>query len=479
MNRSILIVICDFLLISLLAFSTVDQNTLSKTTPDRRIKLEMSVNTPENRQDLAGVMKLALDDERHSRDLLVGELSQTRDALGKEQSTVAERNRQIQAKEEQARRLLEDKGSLQQQIASAQTNLQNLRQQYTAASTEALISKEKLAAMEADLRARQEQAATLQQRLGQLEQSNKVVLGEKQQLATQLQVAEVAKRDAVEQAAKMEQEVKVVREEKERLTQHADKLADGVKTLANKSGELVQEIRENRALAPNVVFNEFVTNRVHARFSAHRAGILGLDLKRNRETDAVIVTDGTNNYALCHVDDTAVVLADPATDWESLTGTLGRQTALHSIREMSFYLLDPRVVFVPVTAAEVRELGCRGYRIAADAFKFPEAVVVGAREGYYGECKFQVDLSAPQYLKMDRSFLRGLFGKFNPSAGDLVFSKSGELIGIMANSTYCLRVYNFTAAGTLRFGLDIRDQQPGVMLSRLYYQIIRLPLKLR
>ena len=38
----------------------------------------------------------------------------------------------------------------------------------------------------------------------------------------------------------------------------------------------------------------------------------------------------------------------------------------------------------------------------------------------------------PEYLKMDHSVVRGLFGKFNPSHGDLVFNKSGELLGVMA-----------------------------------------------
>jgi hypothetical protein len=30
---------------------------------------------------------------------------------------------------------------------------------------------------------------------------------------------------------------------------------------------------------------------------------------------------------------------------------------------------------------------------------------------------------------MDRNSLKGLFGKFNPSRSDLVFSRTGELLG--------------------------------------------------
>jgi hypothetical protein len=44
MNRSILIVICDFLLISLLAFSAVDINKVGDQKAQRKLKLEPSTN---------------------------------------------------------------------------------------------------------------------------------------------------------------------------------------------------------------------------------------------------------------------------------------------------------------------------------------------------------------------------------------------------------------------------------------------------
>ncbi|MDB6109996.1 MAG: hypothetical protein JWR69_1746, partial [Pedosphaera sp.] len=124
-------------------------------------------------------------------------------------------------------------------------------------------------------------------------------------------------------------------------------------------------------------------------------------------------------------------------------------------------------------------LGCKIYPISSDPFKFQDAVLVGAREGYYGECKFQIDLSTPDYLKMDRYSLKGLFGKFNPSRGDLVFSKNGQLLGIMANDTYCMMLHNFDAVATLVFGPDVRAQHTGQTLGFLYSTVLRMPLKLQ
>ncbi|HEY5914261.1 MAG TPA: hypothetical protein VJA21_27040, partial [Verrucomicrobiae bacterium] len=331
-------------------------------------------------------------------------------------------------------------------------------------ATESLLSKERLAAIQAEL--------------ANLQKSNLAVLDEQRRLAGQLQVAEVERRHAAEQVVAMQAQVKQEREEKARLTQQTTQLAEGVKALANKSGELAQEVRENRPLAPNTIFSEFATNRVAARFNAVRPGFLGEASKR-RDNEMVVVTDGTNYFALSHVQDTPLTLSNPGTDWDGLTGTLGRLNASLAIRSLCFYAHDPRLVFLPLTRAEMRQLGAKAYRISSEPYKFQDAVLIGAREGYYGECRFQIDLTTPEYVKLDNSFLRGLFGKFNPTRGDLVFSKTGELLGVMANSTYCLMIQSFEPAASFKLGQDIRAQHTGIILAQLSSIVAGLPLKLQ
>ncbi|MGO8928712.1 MAG: hypothetical protein ACLQU3_17740 [Limisphaerales bacterium] len=380
--------------------------------------------------------------------------------------------RELQQKEQQTAQLAQQRTSLQQQFDAAQTNIQTLSQQLQSSSTEALISKEKLAAMRAELQKQAEQAAALQQQLGHLAQSNQVVLTEKQRLAGQLQVAETEKRMATEQVGRMQDEVKVERAEKA-------KLAEGVMTLAARSDQLAQVIQQNRPLAPNRIFSQFVTNRVQATIRAVRSGFLGMQSGKRTETQTVLVTDGTNTVALCHVQDTPLNFSYPGMDWEGLTGVLGRNQTTVPIRSLSFYQLDPRVVFIPVTEAEAQQLGGTAYRTSSDPFKFQDAVLVGAQEGYYGECTFQIDLTTPLYVKMDRNSLKGLFGKFNPSRGDLVFSRTGELLGVMANSTYCMMMKSFNPTATFDFAQDVRSQQPGETLARLYSLIAKLPSRLQ
>jgi hypothetical protein len=478
MNRSILIVICDFLLISLLAFSTVNINNVADDGAARPMRLTQSTtNQADSGKDLAAVMKLALEDERRKQQQLLSDLTRSHESLTQQQTLLTERERQAQAlqqqletRDQQAKRLQDEQAALQKQFIDAQTNIDALTQQLKGSTADALISKEKLAAMEAELRKQTEQATNMQQQLTQLAQSNSAVLSEKQLLAGQLRVAEIEKLHAAEQVTNLSEQVKIERQEKAQL-------AEGVKALATKSSELTKEIEDNQPLAANAIFNNFSTNRVHAHFTATRSGLLNTNRRKDAQT--VLVTDGTNTWALCHVDDTPLTLFDPGTDWDTLSGSLQHDDAQVPVPSLSFHDHDPRIVLVPVSAADARLLGCKVYKVSADPFKFPDAVIVGASEGYYGECKLEVDLTTPGYARLDRNFLKGLFGKFNPSRGDLVFTRNGDLAGMMANGSYCLLLRDFDSSATFEFGPDVRNQHTGRTLARLYASIFRMPFKLQ
>ncbi|MGC8991047.1 MAG: hypothetical protein ACP5MD_13085, partial [Verrucomicrobiia bacterium] len=90
MNRTILIVICDFLLVSLLAFSSVDIDKVAQSGTERKPRPEIATSPLNGQNDLAAVMRMALDDERRNRELLLQELSQTREAAERAQAQLNE-----------------------------------------------------------------------------------------------------------------------------------------------------------------------------------------------------------------------------------------------------------------------------------------------------------------------------------------------------------------------------------------------------
>jgi len=163
MNSSILIVICDFLLVSLLAFSTVDINKVSQSGTPQLMQSAPATNHVTGRQDLGDVMRLALDEERKNRDQLLVELTHTRAVVSQQDQQIQNTRSQLQTKEQLAARLAEEQANLQQQYAAAQTNMSNLHEQLHASTVESVISKEQRAAMEAEARKQAEKAAALEQ----------------------------------------------------------------------------------------------------------------------------------------------------------------------------------------------------------------------------------------------------------------------------------------------------------------------------
>lgn len=482
MNRSILIVICDFLLISLLVFSAPDASQVNLNLASKSLHLEMVTNQADSGRDLAAAMRVALDEERKGREELQNQLAKTRQDASTQQSDLAQQlaardqqaralQQQLQARDQQARQFQQQEEQLQQQYIAAQTNIQALTQRLQNVSSDTVLSQEKIAAMEDQLRKQAEQAAALQKHINELNATNEQVRTERLQLAGELKVADAERRSALAQAAQMQEEVKVERAEKA-------KLAENVQVLASKSGELAKEVHDNRELAPNTIFSDIVTNRIEAGFTASRPSLFG-DSVHRKDTETVLVSDGVHTFAICHLQDTPLTFFNPGIDWKSLTGTLASRMTVLPVRGISFQKTDPRVILVPVSDAEARQLGTKVYRISADPYKFQNAVLINASGGYYGECRFEIDLSTPQYVKLDRSFIKGLFGKFNPSSGDLVLSHNGEVMGMMVNGTYCLMLQDLGTTASFQFGNDVTNEHTGQTLAKFYSTVQGMPFKLQ
>jgi len=82
-------------------------------------------------------------------------------------------------------------------------------------------------------------------------------------------------------------------------------------------------------------------------------------------------------------------------------------------------------------------------------------------------------------VRVDNRLFKRMFGDFATSAGDLVFSKSGELLGIMVNSDYCLLLGDFTPMVTIPAGEDKPTQHLGSLLDSLSARVMQMPIELQ
>ncbi len=243
MNRSILIVICDFLLLSLLTFST-DINHMADENTRPPTKVVVSTNAvPNPGNDLAAAMKLALTEERKNTEQLQQQLSAARTAAGQQQTQLSQRE--------------QENLRLQQQVAASQTNLENLSRQLQTSSARSEQAQQKLTDAETAAQKASDVAAALRRQLDEMSRSNQLAQAEKDALAGQFSWRKCRRAPRMRSAALLQQEA---------LVAHAEnaKLAEGFKTLATNSTQLTQEIRANTPLAPNSIFSEFVSNRVEA-----------------------------------------------------------------------------------------------------------------------------------------------------------------------------------------------------------------------
>lgn len=473
MNKTLLLIIIDFLFLNLIALTQWEKLEVSR--PPAPVGTEVAAepgDAPSTRQnDLVAAMKQSLTDEQSAKTELAQQLASARDALSQ--------------RDQNLNQLESERTKLSESLASTQQTAEQLRQRVSAATQDAAMTKEQLDQLQKELAAKRAEAERQQQAMAEQEKALadlKAQQGQAQEriqnLSVAVKVAEQEKQMLRDTAETFKQQAAAERQEREKVQQTTTQLAQGVGQLAEKSGELTKEIRENRPINANVLFHEFLNNRVTTSFTAYRKSFLG-PITRDRDARTIFVTDGDKVYALLHIDDTPFSVRESGDDWEKLTAAFSRGSYRSTVDRIEFLSVDPRVVVLPVDPGQVAALGVKVYKTALDPFKFPEAVLVNGGGAGYGEVAFKLDASEPGYVRVDNRLLKRLFGDFAPSRGDLVFSKTGELLGIMVNSDYCAVVNNFLPSRTIRTGDDVKAQQTGEILDAVAARYRALPLKLQ
>jgi len=449
MNKTLLLIICDFLLLNLLALTNWEK-AVPATPPSKPVPSVQSANASTKDDDLVSVMKLSLEDQQAQREQLAQKLQSTETTLQQREQNLTQ---------------------VSSSLAETQKTAADLSQKYAAASRDATMTKEQLAQLQAEAERQKKLLADLEKQ--QAESREKI-----ENLNVSVKVAEQEKQMLRAAADSLKVQVEAERQERIKVQETTTQLAQGVGQLAENSTALTKEIRDNRPINVNVLFNDFLTNRVQTTFTGTRPGLFGTKTE-STATKTVFVTDGHDTVALVHLNDTPFDLIGPAWDWNSLKAEFSKGTYRTTSPALVFLAIDPRVVVLPVTAAQVAALGVKPYQIALEPFKFPDAVLISSGGAGYGEVPFKLDPTNPSYVRMDNRLVRRLFGDFSPSSGDLVMSKTGELLGIMVNSDYCALVNNSLPSYTLKTGDDLAKQPTSKPLTDLINRRRALPFRLQ
>jgi len=458
MNKTLLLIIIDFLFLNLIALTHWE-----KAEPARQQQPpvpQMGANAATKDQDLVDTMKQSLADESSARQALEQKLSQA----GNDLSTRDQGLTQLQA----------ERAKLQATLADTQRSAQEMTAAAQAAKEESTLTREQLAQLQRELEEKRAEAERQAQQLAALNADQAKARKQIEGLTMAVVVDENDKKHLQDQAQQLQTQVQAERADRIKVQESTAQLAQGVGQLAQNSGALTKEIRDNRPINANVLYNDFQTNRVQTTFTATRKGLFG-QVNKSKQTPTVFVSDGKQIYALLHLNDTAFSDFQGNYDWSKIGVAFDRPPTYHTEGgSLEFLGTDPRIVVIPVDTAQATALGVKIYPLAADPFKFPDAVLIDGDKGY-GELSFKLDPAQPGYVRVDNRFFKRIFGDFSPKAGDLVFSHTGELLGMMVNRNYCALLRDFTPMATLKAGDDGTGQHPAQTLDSIANRIQAMP----
>lgn len=460
MNRTLLLILCDFLLLNMLAFTRWEQTEPAST---QAAPVEASVPAGAGEpDDLVASMRAALEEEKAARERLEGQMRsevsardstvrnleaglqqarQTAQELGARlTNTVTQANQQLAQLEARAAQLAQQGQVAQQQLAQAGARLAETEKARAALDESVRLSeaeRRKLAeALAAEREAARRQQQAQQQAAAALDREKREAEKRASELAAAVKVAEAERSLLRENVNDLKQQVNRVQQEKERIQAQTAALTSGVNQLAAKSEELKQEIRDNTPVAGNLLFQDFLTNRVQVSIGGTASGIFS-NGPREKETSTVLISDGARVAALVHVHETPYTLSIPGFGLDQPTTRLTIHGRPFVSAPAAFLMSEPRALVVAVDPGLAARAGVRVYPLSKNPFKFPEALLVSRGGKYFGEVEFRLDPKTPGYVRMKTRVFSRLFGEFSPSAGDLVIAKSGEILGLMVNGEYC------------------------------------------
>ncbi|MFP4156059.1 MAG: hypothetical protein ACLFU4_00405 [Opitutales bacterium] len=509
MNKTLMLVICDFLLLSMLAMARFDP---PEAPPEPSLDTGTSAATAE--AELLELLEESLKAEQGSRENLSADLEHTQRELQEKARLLAEREAalettqtSLQQTSAEAQSLAEEKAHIESEQAKLETERQKLAQRFertreqleatteerirltdTLSETrearsvseerlkqteEALRQREiELAEREAALKAAEAEKAQLAEARAELNQRLEVTESERRLLAQNLTTEQAEKQEALARADRLTDNVAV-------LGQGFSQIGQNVTTLAESSEAIQREIKDARPQTMSEIFTRFQKNRARIRFTSTERGLFGSTSERSYESRSILVDggDGTT-YLLTHVRNSPFTAAKSSRlDGAELEVSLPGGTM--RIRQIGFLAADPRILFIPLPNSLVKSTDLVPFQLAREPERWEEAVLIKSDESNFGRTEFRRLTHSARFLKMDRPALGELFADFAASRGDFAFTKNSQLIGLLTESSHAVVVDDFVAAAVLDLGDGFDPAKARTMIDRLQERIGQLPEEVR
>lgn len=422
MNKSLLIIICDFLLISVLALVEFKPQTEIDSVDPQSIRQQAA-------EEMLELLQLSLEHENAQRETVEAALQQREQVLSEREADLQQTRSELEEVSAALTQTSEEKASLASRLDETALSLQATRREREALADDLQRNLDRAQQLQQELAAQQELARNKAEDLNAARQALEQLESQQQQMATELRIRDTEKQMLEQNLIAAKAEVERARIEAERAERRAENLAMGVSELAASSSALQEEIRQAQPLSQNQIYQQFADNRVFIRFNWEERLIFG-STDRESTLQSVLVRDASGVHAVFATPDTPL----DGRETVQIRATLGIGGRSFTIQEVARLEADRRIAAVRIPDAIVSSSGLKPFLLAGDPLRFANAVLVRDNQELYGEIPIRIPPGEPGYLEVATRLFNRLFGEFAPSAGDYVFSLTGELTGIMVSS---------------------------------------------
>ncbi|MDR1789190.1 MAG: hypothetical protein LBR12_02345 [Opitutaceae bacterium] len=491
MNKTLLLILCDFLLLNLLALT--NWQSAGPITPKQvRSTAPAKPDAPapaSKDDDLVDLMRRSLADEQQRHQQAAGDLDrrlrEMDAALASRDKALADSRRQLDAR---AAALAEQQAAAGRLARRADDLARRLDGEQAASRQAAEASATQLARLRAELARQTDEARRQQQRVSLLENEQTAAREKIEDLSVAVKVAEREKTLLAETARVLETQIAAEqadrRQSQNATLQLARGLTETTASIGLSIGELKQTLVDNRPRTPNEIYDAYLrAHRVRVRLRATRAGGNLSPL-----VSALLLAspaDPAAPHALLLATGTPVDPSAAPREWLWLLADIQKDTGSPSVaaQNLLFLSTDPRLLAIPVPRDACDRLDVSPCKIAPDPLRATRAILINPDGRGYGAAAFSLDPRLPdtlrnRYLRMDTSLFQRLFGDFAPATGDIVLNETGELIGLMVNNTYCAIVDTLLPAQTIATGAQ-SPARTDEQLQTLARRVKQLPQSLQ
>ena len=504
MNRSLLLVVCDFLLLSILALARFDvpEGAVIAQDDEKVVSKEVieRISDGENYDDVVAELEATnetlLENLSSDKDMLLEEkmkleeqIAERQRELERKEKEIATRDQVIAGNEEAIQAAKEEAAVLESQREEIAKKREELLKSNAASQKEL----ELLAKNLADAKKKSEELAALKEKTQREAQTAKVELAASMEKAkaeeraaaeAKAQLKDEKKRtDAlVANTAKLDKKIESLNQGLEGVGQDLKVVGQGLAGVGDKITNVSQEMKgvkdtvtgvgsqveimqkeveetaavqkenfrklnERQTRSLNEIFTRYEESKIKLELNfTHKGGFLGAEKTDTYEMDTIIMVDGSFAYSLVHAKDSPFRLIPRPRSLVSVTGSIKSPKLKEPIvvKEVAF-MDDPRILIIPLylDPKDLRKTtSLEFFNAPENPHLFSEAVVIDSKQGRFGQTDFVRDEKDSRYIKVSHTNFAFITGAFDPGKGDLVFSQKGELLGIMVNNNYAFHVKN-------------------------------------